>query len=490
MTASHASHYIQGQWIKGQGPAFISTNPVNQNPIWQGTMATARETHDAYRAAKNALASWSSSSLNTRIQSLQAFARCIEKNRHKLTELISHETGKPNWEAMTETQAVIAKIDISIQAYQERTTDKIITDTTGTSGVRYKPHGVMAVLGPFNFPAHLSNGHIVPALLAGNTVVYKPSELTPAVAEFIVHCWHESGLPAGVLNLIQGNRETAQCLLQEDIQGVAFTGSYQAGLSIHQLMSSRPEVILALEMGGNNPLIIEHVDNIPAAIYQTILSSFITAGQRCTCARRVFIPNDAYGDNVVKQLICATQKIKIGAPNETPEPFMGPIISNAHAHLALNAEEALRKLGGESLLSMSLLRENASFLSPGIIDMTAVSKPPDEEIFAPFIQIYRYTHFDDALHLANQTHYGLAAGLLSDDAKQYDQFFHTIRAGLIYWNRATTGASSSLPFGGIGYSGNHRAAAYFAADYCAYPIASLQQTKINIPSNQLPGLEV
>ena len=490
MKSPLAVHYIDGAWISGSGDTLISINPIDQTPLWEGTIATEDDVLRAYHAAKKALSNWSSLNIDTRIQYLQAFAREVDNHRTKLSVLISKETGKPNWEALTEVQAVIAKINISIQAYQERTSDQIITQVNASAGFRYKPHGIMAVLGPFNFPAHLSNGHIIPALLAGNTVIYKPSELTPAVAEFIVQCWQRSGLPHGVLNLIQGNRETAQHLLKQDIQGVAFTGSYQAGLSIHQSMSQRPEVILALEMGGNNPLIIEKVNDIPAAIYQTLLSSFITAGQRCSCARRVFIPNTAYGDDVLNQLITASLNIKIGAPDDLPEPFMGPVISSHHAEQHLKSQKKLQQLGGKTLLNMALVRERSSLLSPGIIDMTTVDKPPDEEIFAPLIQIHRYQHFDDALYLANQTQYGLTAGLFSDNRQLYERFYNTIRAGLIYWNRATTGGLSNLPFGGIGHSGNHRASAYFATDYCAYPIATLEQKKLSIPEERLPGIAI
>ncbi|AHE67251.1 NAD-dependent aldehyde dehydrogenase [Legionella oakridgensis ATCC 33761 = DSM 21215] len=346
------------------------------------------------------------------------------------------------------------------------------------------------MLGPFNFPAHLSNGHIVPALLAGNTVVYKPSELAPAVAELILQCWHDSGLPGGVLNGIQGDATSAQLLLQQDIQGVYFTGSYKTGLAIHQQFSKRPDIILALEMGGNNPLIIDTVKDMQAALYHTMISAFITAGQRCTCARRVMIPDDHFGDQFLEHFIQSCKKIRVGQFTETPEPFMGPVIRHAHALTHLKTQEQLKTAGGNSLLAMSLLVDNTGLLSPGIMDMSQVKHPADEEIFAPFVQIYRYHHFEDALVLANQTQYGLAAGVITDHYERYEQFYHTIRAGLINWNRPTTGAASNMPFGGIGHSGNHRPSAYFAADYCVYPIASLEQPQLSTPKKLLPGIEL
>ena len=483
-------HYLDGRFVTGQGTTFVSTNPANGETLWQGNNASADEILQAVLAANRALPQWSAQDMAYREVLLKRFAKVVLQRRDELAYLIAVETGKPLWEALTEVQSVVAKIDLSIQACNERTADKetIMADATGW--LRYKPHGVVAVLGPFNFPAHISNGHIIPALLAGNTVVYKPSEQTPLVAEFILQCFHECAFPAGVINGIQGNALCAKQLLSADIQGVYFTGSFQAGLAIHKQFSERPEVMLALEMGGNNPLIIDTVKDITAAVYQTILSTLLTSGQRCTSARRVLIPNNAHGDTFLKALLQGYKKVLVAAFTTQPEPFMGPVISHAHAVKHLEALRALQNLGGQTLLPMTMLADNTGFLSPGIIDMTTVISPPDEEIFAPLTQIYRYDDFEHALSLANQTRYGLSAGIFSDDLAHYQKFYQTIRAGLINWNRPTTGALSQLPFGGIGKSGNHRPSAYFAADYCAYPIASVEKALLVLPELTLPGVNL
>ncbi|MCH9763810.1 MAG: succinylglutamate-semialdehyde dehydrogenase [Gammaproteobacteria bacterium] len=494
MTTLHqptGKHYIDGHWITGSGTSFISTNPVNQHPIWQGHNAMPPEVSAAFETALHHAHAWASLSTNTRIQYLEQFASCVQNKSEQLSTLISLETGKPYWEASTETAAVIQKIKLSIKAYHERTSPSTSAIDDTNQSLRYKPHGVVAVLGAFNFPAHLSNGHIVPALLAGNTVIYKPSEYTPYVAEFIMQCWHDSKLPKGVLNLIQGNAETAHALIETPIHAVCFTGSYQTGLAIHQQLSHRPEVLLALEMGGNNPLIIDdNITNIPAAVYNTLLSSFLTTGQRCTSARRLIIPDSPTGKQFLQQLLTATQALKIGAPNKTPTPFMGPVIHKNQAQKLINVQKNLITLGANALLEMQYIQDNTALISPGILDMRSVYNPPDEEIFGPLIQLYYYHDFDEALVLANQTKYGLAAGLFSDNKAHYAQFYQTIRAGLINWNKPTTGASSALPFGGVGFSGNHRASAYFAADYAAYPIASLEANTLDFPDNPLPGIHL
>lgn len=490
MSKNLLSHYIDGQWIHGKGQAFHSINPTNLEIFWEGHKATHEEIVSAVTAAQKASVYWSRTTVEARIEHLKQFAHQLNMRAEALTHCISDETGKPLWESRTETQAVIGKIELSIRAYHERMSSHFIEEGNARNGVTYKAHGVMIVLGPFNFPAHLSNGHIVPALLAGNTVVYKPSELTPGVAAFMMDCWHESGLPEGVLNLIQGDATSAQGLINQDIQGLLFTGSYRAGLHIHQQLSARPEVITALEMGGNNPLIVADIEDIPAAVYQTVLSSFITAGQRCSCARRLFIPRNALGDRFLDALKETTRNIIVGPPSGSQEPFFGPVIRLNHAKMHLQSQKNLIELGAKPIELMQQNDPMLPFLTPGILDMSTVLNPPDEEIFAPLIQLYRYDSFDEALVRANQTRYGLTASLLSDKKEQYDLFYTHIRAGLIYWNRATTGASSALPFGGVGFSGNHRPSAFFATDYCAYPIANMTQTTVTLPTTRLPGIQV
>lgn len=482
--------YINGVWIKGKGITLESINPAYGTLLWQGNNATEQEINEACRAAHYVLPAWSATPFEQRALITKEFAQQIEKKRAQLTQLISLETGKPLWESQTEVTAVIGKINLSIQAYQERTWPKETETPEANACLRYKPQGVVVVLGAFNFPAHLSNGHIVPALLAGNTILYKPSEQTPAVAEFIIQCWHDSGIPAGVINCLQGDATCGKTLLSQEIQGVYFTGSYPTGLRIHQQFSDRPEVILALEMGGNNPLLIDDISNLNAGVYQTLLSTIISSGQRCTCARRVMIPNSHHGDEFLKRFIKACQSIKVSSFDNQPEPFMGPVISHIQALKHLHAQKLLIEAGGESLLTMDLLADYTGLLSPGIIDMTRVKTPPDEELFAPFVQIHRYDSFDHAIQLANQTRYGLVAGLLSDKEERYQQFYQQVRAGLINWNRPTTGAASSLPFGGVGLSGNHRPSAYFAADYCAYPVASMEQPVLSTPAQLLPGISL
>ncbi len=485
------THFIAGNWQAGAGELFSSLNPVSQESLWSGRAASAEQVTAAVAAARAAFPDWAQRSLQQRIALLEAFTVSLQAHAEELARCIGAETGKPLWESNTEVTSMINKVAISIQSYRERTGEKSGPLADATAVLRHKPHGVVAVFGPYNFPGHLPNGHIVPALLAGNTVVFKPSELTPKVAEITLKCWIEAGLPAGVLNMVQGGRDTGVALAADaGIDGLFFTGSSGTGNLLHKQFAGRPEKILALEMGGNNPLVVEQVVDLEAAVYTIIQSAFISAGQRCTCARRLLVPEGEWGDRLLARLVTVASNIQVGAFDATPAPFMGSVISLAAAEHLLHAQQQLLAQGASSLLGMTQPQPGAALLTPGIIDVTALRNRKDEEFFGPLLQVIRYADFAAAIAEANATEFGLAAGLLSDSAERYQQFWLQSRAGIVNWNKQLTGAASSAPFGGVGASGNHRASAYYAADYCAYPVASLECATLSLPATLTPGVSM
>jgi succinylglutamic semialdehyde dehydrogenase len=467
---------------------FTSRNPVTQAVVWEGPAADAAAVDRAVAKARSAFSTWSRTPLDARIALVKRFAEVLKAKEGELAHAIGAETGKPLWEAKTEVATMIGKVAISIAAYNERTGTKTVPAADHRAVLRHRAHGVVAVFGPYNFPGHLPNGHIVPALIAGNTVVFKPSEFAPRVAELTAECWREAGLPEGVLNLVQGERDTGVALASHPgIDGIYFTGSAATGAAIHRANAGMPHRILALEMGGVNALIVGKVGNIDAAVYNIVQSAFISAGQRCTCARRLFVAKGEAGDKLIARLVEVGAILTADAFDAEPPPFMGAVVSMATSDKLLAAWNDLVAAGGKPLLDMRRLREGTALLSPGIVDVTAVSPWPDEEFFGPLLQVVRYDSFDAAIDGANATRFGLAAGLLSDDAAEYEVFCERIRAGIVNWNRPLTGASSALPFGGVGASGNHRASAYYAADYCAYPQSSLESDTLAIPASLPPG---
>ncbi len=479
--------FINGEWRDGRGPAIASIDPSTGKKVFEAASATRDDVAAAISAARAAFEGWALTPLEARLRMMRRYKEIIERDAEELARLISIETGKPFWETKTESAAVAAKVEISIKAHDERTGTREAATGATRGMLRHKPHGVMAVLGPFNFPAHLPNGHIVPALIAGNTVIFKPSELAPGPGGFIVQAMEEAGVPNGVVNLLHGSRETGEALLDAgDIDGVLFTGGYKTGLAIHRKFADRLDVILALELGGNNPLIWWDTDDIDAAAWTVIQSAFLTSGQRCTCARRLIVPEGAAGDRFVDTLAKMRDRLIVDQPFADPSPFMGPVISARAAEQLERAFDFRTEQGGEVIRALSVQDEDSAFVSPGIIDLTRASAIPDEEHFGPMLGVYRVKSFDDAIARANATAFGLSAGLLSDDAKKWEKFLALSRAGIVNWNRQTTGAASSAPFGGVGHSGNHRPAAYYAADYCAYPVASMEGEKlVGMPAGQV-----
>jgi len=480
--------YINGLWLQGHDAVFESLHPVSGDVIWDGNAANLEDVDAAVREAQRAFPGWRRKSFSERRAMVEAFGKQLEANKEELASLIGRETGKPLWEARTEVASMIGKIDISVKAYHDRTGESETEAPGGRAVLRHRPHGIVAVFGPYNFPGHLPNGHIVPALLAGNVVVFKPSEMAPGVAELTVKLWEKAGLPEGVINLVQGGANTGKALANHPlIDGLFFTGSASVGHKLHEQLGGQPEKILALEMGGNNPLIVQGVSDVDAAVHHIVQSAFVSAGQRCTCARRLLVPKGKKGDEIIDRLLEVTANLQVGEFDADPEPFMGAVISPEAAEKLLEAQTAMVDQGAKPLLKMKPVELETGLLSPGILDATGLELG-DEEHFGPLLTVYRYNSFDEALELANNTRFGLAAGILTDDRKLYERLAEEARAGIVNWNRPLTGASSGAPFGGVGASGNHRPSAYYAADYCAWPMASLEADHIELPEKLAPGL--
>ena len=450
--------------------SLVSIEPATGAELWTGTES---DVDAAVAAARAAWPGWAAKPLAVRIETMRRFANVVRAKIEPFADLIARETGKPLWEARTEAEAVINKVDISVSAYAERTAQRRLEGALGSKvAVRHKPHGVLAVLGPYNFPAHLPNGHIVPALIAGNAVVFKPSEKTPAVGEFLTKLYHEAGVPEDVVQCVQGGPEVGKALASNlDIDGLLFTGSARAGLALHRQFAETPTRILALEMGGNNPLVVWDSSDIAAAATIAVQSAFMSAGQRCTAARRLIVKDGAH-EPLVEAIAKLADRIVVDHPHATPAPFMGPVIDNAAADQLQDAFLELSGRGGRVIRRLDRPNEDLPFLTPAIIDVTEVELRPDAELFGPVLQVIRVPDFESALAEANATRYGLAASLIGGSPELYDRFWANVRAGVINWNKPTNGAPSNAPFGGIGLSGNHRPSAYYAADYCAYPVTS------------------
>ena len=456
----------------GNDAEIVSREPATGAELWRGPVGDVDATVDR---ARQAWSTWAALSLSNRVELCRRFANEVRKEQENLAALIARETGKPLWEARAEVEKVVAKVDISARAYGERSAQRKFDGALqGTAALRHKPHGVMAVLGPYNLPAHLPNAHIIPALIAGNAVVFKPSEKAPATGELLVQCFHRAGIPANVVQLLIGGPDQGRALAEHDgVDGVLFTGSAHTGIAINRRLAGNPGKMLALEMGGNNPMVVWNTPKIADAAVLAIQSAFATSGQRCTSARRLIVQGSLY-EPLIDEMKRLGSRLIVGAPFDEPQPFMGPVIDNEAADGLTESFVYLLSNGGRPILHMRRLRENLPFLSPAMIDVTDMAERPDVELFGPLLQVIRVDDFDQAIAEANRTRFGLTAALVGGSPEEYNQFWANVRAGVINWNRPTNGTSLSAPLGGVGLSGNHRPSAYYAADYCAYPVASAE----------------
>lgn len=466
---------------------FFSLSPIDGNPVWTGPESEPGEIDAAMVRASLAASRWRSTPLEQRIQVARDYQTKLTTDRKAIEALIVREVGKLPWEAAAELSASIAKIDLSIQALAQRRGEQTpelqgSSNTQVTRKIRYRPLGVAVVLGPFNFPLHLPGGQIIPALLAGNSVVFKPSEQATAVGDWMVRAWRDAGLDQDLLQPIYGGPHVAgRAIDSEHAAAILLTGSRAAGRAIHGQLAGRPDVLLALELGGNNPIVI--TEAVPGEMVGAIVSasSFVTAGQRCTCARRAIFVDSKTTAAQIEQLVKRTEDLRVGMPGDSPQPHVGPMISPAAADSLRQTYESLLQLGCRVVIPMEADSRAANLIRPTIVDASGLSAEQQRELgklewFGPLLVIETVADFDAALASAADTPYGLAAALLGGDQRMFDRFAIEVGAGVVNWNGTTTGAAGTLPFGGLGDSGNHRPAGFFAVDFCNDPIASLERS--------------
>jgi succinylglutamic semialdehyde dehydrogenase len=485
------AHIVGGREINsvaaGSRERVTSINPFSGDTLWEADAADSVVVDAAISAARAAFPSWASLDFSERETLLSKFVELVRENIGMLTDLIATEAGKPLWESKIEANSLVTKFSASIDAYKTRISESS-RDVRGLkSRTRFLPHGVMAVLGPFNFPASMANSHIMPALLAGNTVVFKPSELTPLTGIAVARLWQQAGLPAGVMNCVSGARQTGEYLVgHKNIDGVLFVGSHRAGISILRQLVETPEKIVALEMGGNSPLVVWDYEDIDTAVHIIIQSAFMSAGQRCSAARRLLVRED--DRKIIERLTEVLGKLRIGDFASKPEPYYGPLIRPQAAIAMIARTEELVNGGAKEILRSNVSGPIGTVVSPGLVDVTNCSTDRDEEIFGPVLKIQRFKEFTDAIRLANDTKFGLAAGVVCRERERFETFFHSVKAGIVNWNQQLTGATTLAPFGGVKQSGNFRPAGFLSADYCSYAIASFEVEKPVLPETPVPGI--
>lgn len=469
---------------------IVSYNPASGKIIWTGDKSNDSTILEVVRVAKEKQAMWEDYGLDNRKDIIRNFAQLVKDNSEEAAKVISEENGKPLWEAKMEVNSLNNKVQAVFDAFDERAKSKTKEVSGRLSVTRFRPHGVMAVLGPYNFPMSMPNSHIMPSLLAGNTVIFKPSERVPKSAEYYVDLWKKSGLPDGVLQIVHGDGKVGESLIsQPEVNGVLFIGSRAAGAAIEKKLTESTDKISALEMGGNNPLIIWDYSDIRAAIHVAIQSGYISSGQRCTSARRIIINNEI-SNEFIPQLVTAVKNIIVGHPTDTdPTPFMGPLIDQkAVKHFLFDYNELLSN-GAKVLVPTELMSDlGSNYVRPALVNVTGVDSD-DKEIFGPLLQLSIVDSLEEAVFEANATQFGLAAGIVTNSKDKYDFFYKRTKAGIINWNQPLTGSTTAAPFGGAKASGNYRPAGYLSVDYCSYACASIEDSNQVVPANLPPGVK-
>jgi len=473
-----ASDYIGGEFAPIDGDSLRSHNPAAPDEIvWQGKPDPSH-VDQAVEAARRALPAWSAAPFEQRAEVLRRWNAVTHKHADRLAGLITDEMGKTLGESKFEASALGAKVDITLGEHSMRRVEEyeVAVGESRAGFCRYKPHGVMSVIGPFNFPAHLPNGHFVPAMLMGNTVVFKPSDKTPAVGQAIAEMMHEAEVPPGVFNVVQGGADIASSLVAHDgIDGILFTGSWPVGRKILEANLDRPGRMIALEMGGNNASVVMPSADLRQAVIECVRASFATTGQRCTCTRRIILHRDIAEEFIAA--FCKASSTLLVGPGRSDEPvFMGPLINEQACRTMLEFQSALLRNGGQVRVESTRLDRPGHFVTPGVVEVDAFHLDRDCEIFGPLVQIAVVDDLYESIRQANATEYGLAASIFTNDDGEFERFFRECRAGCINRNTGTAGASSKLPFGGVGHSGNHRPAGAFSVEYCAYPVANMVET--------------
>lgn len=487
--------YIDGKFVKTERAdgEFKSVSPGDLKDVISHLEYRHDHISRATKAARAAFPKWARMPAEERFKILRKLKDVYTAHITQLAELIARETGKPLWDSTGEAKAMIAKIDVtidhSLRLVKEERFANVLPGVEGV--ITHQARGVMAVLGPFNFPGHLPNGHIIPALATGNTVVFKPSELTPMVGQFMAQLFEKAEFPKGVFNLVQGEGETGKRLVaDEDVDGVLFTGSYETGLKIKQKTVEQYWKLLALEMGGKNATIVWDDADMNKAIYETTIGAFMSSGQRCSCTSRIIL-HDSIADKFIDKFYETAKKLTIGHWKENP--FMGPLINATAVEKYVRFQEIASREGAERLMRGKALDlgHKGYYVTPSICLVDRYREDSvyqKSEIFGPNVAIYRTSDFDEALKINSSTGFGLVTSVFTKKRELYEEALYRARSGLVNWNRTTNGASSKLPFGGLGKSGNDRPAADFAVQYCTVPVASLEDPTPFDAATTLPGL--
>jgi acyl-CoA reductase-like NAD-dependent aldehyde dehydrogenase len=469
--AKQFKNYIAGEWVDAAGgETFESTSPANGEPIGTFPKSSAEDVDRAVEAAKSAYEEWRLVPAPKRGEILFRFAQLLTEQKDDIAELMAREMGKVLPEAGGDVQEAI---DMSLYMAGEgrrmfgHTTPSELRDKFNMS-VRL-PIGVVGAITPWNFPIAIPSWKLAPALVCGNTVVLKPAEDTPLLADRFVELLAEAGLPAGVVNVVHGfGEEAGEALVRHpDVPVITFTGSRETGVAVTKAAADELKHV-HLELGGKNAIIVMDDADLDLAVDGIVWSAFGTSGQRCTAASRVIVHERVY-DELQRKLVAAAEAMRLG-PGWEQDTDLGPVINKAaiekiHSYTEIGQDEGAKLLtGGEAATDGELAK--GFFYRPTVFaDVDAQMRIAQEEIFGPTTALIPVRDFDEAVRAANGVRYGLSSSIFTRDVNRAFRAMRDLQSGITYVNAGTIGAEVHLPFGGTKDTGNgHREAGQAALD--------------------------
>jgi RHH-type proline utilization regulon transcriptional repressor/proline dehydrogenase/delta 1-pyrroline-5-carboxylate dehydrogenase len=464
---------IGGTFVPPSGKALISRNPAADGAVVLETGYTAAAAAEAAEAAAAAQPAWAALTAAQRLAHLARFTQEIGARAQALADAIVLETGKIRGEARAEVQTLVNRLELVKAAMAA---DLRPGQVAPGEHLRFQPLGVVGVIGPFNFPLHLCHAHVVPALYAGNTVVVKPSDITPLCGQRYAEAAQAAGLPPGVLNVVAGTGEVGAALaLHRALRGLCFTGSWPVGRRILEAALDRPELLIALEMGGKNTCVVLDDASLRQAVHEVAVGGYLSAGQRCTGTERVLV-HRKLADRFVDALARCARELPFGSP-EDPAVFAGPLATAAALEKLEAALELARRAGAEPVVPGRRLPggsyRTASLhrLPDGVHHVPGYT---DTEIFGPDLCVEVIDSDEEAIAILEAIPYGFANAAFTGSRERFERIYAGTRSGILNRNRSTNLASSKLPFGGVGKSGNHRPAGAWAHRNVMFPVAVLE----------------
>ena len=452
--------FIDGKWIdSASGRTAPNINPAKIDDLI-GTieLASRDEARTAMEAAYSAFREWKHTPAPARGRIVGRAARLMEERKEELSQAITHEEGKTISEARGETQRAINVVEFCAGESRRMNGETIQSELPANFAYTIKePHGVVACITPWNFPIAIPAWKLAPALVAGNTVVFKPATLTPLTATLLTEIFIEAGIPKGVLNLVLGSGSEAgdEIVSHPALRAISFTGSTETGLKLYEQVARRGVKVQA-EMGGKNPVVVLEDCDMELAVESTAQGAFGSTGQRCTATSRAVVI-DKVADEFVRKIVARAKSFKLGAGDD-PSHDIGPSVDEGQFNTVLKYIDIGREDGAEMLCGGKRATgdglDNGYFVEPTVFDhVTADMRIAREEIFGPVLSVLRVKDFEEAMRVANDSEFGLSSSVFTNDTNLVYRFVDEIESGMTHINSPTTGGEAHIPFGGTKNTG-------------------------------------